>query len=300
MTEVLDSRALLAALPALSRRAPTHQVPLQHEQSDSEPEENENISTSINFRELRLQQRQAKLEALKNQPPSNFEWTQSKQEVTDTNYRELRTAEWKKRQLLLENRSFLEAFSTKEIPFDALKRLLPDRWDLVRVNGRNFVEQVKVDVIHGSQEFLEVQNRFQSGQIRQVERNENPYLYLMFKLKSIDFNRLFQSVENHLFHGTNVANIDPICKDNFNYRLAGSSTGVAHGRGVYFAPNSQTSVQYTQNGRCMFMARTLQGNVCGGNAGMILPLPNHDTTGNGSILVKYYDNQFYPEYVIHF
>lgn len=41
--------------------------------------------------------------------------------------------------------------------------------------------------------------------------------------------------EKFLFHGTKAEYIDAICQQNFDWRIAGSSTGALYGEGSYFA-----------------------------------------------------------------
>ena len=53
-----------------------------------------------------------------------------------------------------------------------------------------------------------------------------------------------------------------------------SSSGVAYGRGVYFARDVQYSLGYAGRGggtRYMYLARVLVGQYCAGNSGMIVP-----------------------------
>ena len=96
-------------------------------------------------------------------------------------------------------------------------------------------------------------------------------------------------------------------------RTCFSSSGVAYGRGVYFARDARYSLGYAGRGggtRYMYLARVLVGQYCAGNSGMIVPPakdPNRleilyesvvDNPGNPSIFVVFYDNQCYPEYLI--
>ena len=91
------------------------------------------------------------------------------------------------------------------------------------------------------------------------------------------------------------------------------SSGVAYGRGVYFARDARYSLGYTGRGggtRYMYLARVLVGQYCAGNSGMIVPPakdPNRlevlyesvvDNPGNPSIFVVFNDTQYYPEYLI--
>ena len=92
-------------------------------------------------------------------------------------------------------------------------------------------------------------------------------------------------------------------------------SGVAFGRGVYFARDASYSVGYAVGGagsRYMYLARVLVGQCCVGNSAMIVPPPKNpsspeilyesvvDNTGNPTIFVVFYDSQCYPEYLITF
>ena len=93
------------------------------------------------------------------------------------------------------------------------------------------------------------------------------------------------------------------------------ATGVAFGRGVYFARDASYSIRFAGGGvgsRYMYLARVLVGQYCVGNSAMIVPPPKNpsrpeilyesvvDSTGNPSIFVVFYDSQCYPEYLITF
>ena len=92
--------------------------------------------------------------------------------------------------------------------------------------------------------------------------------------------------------------------------------GVAFGKGVYFARDASMSVGYAQPDRStglryMYYARVAVGEYTNGAQGMLVP-PNKGNIGNDSydsvvndinnptIFVLFYDNQYYPEYLITF
>ena len=92
-----------------------------------------------------------------------------------------------------------------------------------------------------------------------------------------------------------------------------SFSGVAFGRGVYFARDAQYSLGYAGGGggaRHMYLARVLVGQYCVGNSSMIVPPPKNpsrpeilyesvvNNQGSPSIFVVFFDNQCYPEYLI--
>ena len=47
--------------------------------------------------------------------------------------------------------------------------------------------------------------------------------------------------EKVLFHGTKDQFVDVICKDGFDWRIAGISSGTAFGKGSYFARDASYS-----------------------------------------------------------
>ena len=93
-----------------------------------------------------------------------------------------------------------------------------------------------------------------------------------------------------------------------------SFSGVAFGRGVYFARDAKYSLGYAQarvgRRRYMYLSRVLVGQYCVGNTLMIVPPPKNqsrpeilyesvvDNQVDPSIFVVFFDNQCYPEYLI--
>ncbi len=92
-----------------------------------------------------------------------------------------------------------------------------------------------------------------------------------------------------------------------------SFSGVAYGRGVYFARDASFFVRYLGGGsgdRHMYLARVLVGQFCVGNSSFIVAPPKNpsrpeilyesvvDNPGNPAIFVVFYDDQCYPEYLI--
>lgn len=115
-----------------------------------------------------------------------------------------------------------------------------------------------------------------------------------------------------MFHGSTEDSLKKICRFGFNRSFCGKN-GVAYGKGVYFAANSQYSNTYaiaTSSGlKCMIRALVLVGESCVGNSSMNTPPEKqtgtgvlYDSTcdGSGSIYVCYHDNQCYPEYLIYY
>jgi poly [ADP-ribose] polymerase 7/11/12/13 len=125
--------------------------------------------------------------------------------------------------------------------------------------------------------------------------------------------------ESRYFHGTRQSNVQSICENNFNWRLVGDSTGNRYGKGVSFSPISYYASHYSDkyaSEKVMFLVRVLISECTIGNGNMIIPPlitdvcnPNsthsterYDTAQkeNGHIIVKFCDNEYYPEYLIYY
>ena len=89
--------------------------------------------------------------------------------------------------------------------------------------------------------------------------------------------------------------------------------GTRFGKGIYFAANASMSAGYASadvsGTRYMYIARVAAGDFTVGNAAMIVPPTKSgnikydsvvDNVANPSIFVMFYDNQYYPEYLITF
>lgn len=91
--------------------------------------------------------------------------------------------------------------------------------------------------------------------------------------------------------------------------------GVAFGKGVYFARDASMSAGYAQampdGKRYMYYTRAAVGQYTVGNSSMVVPPPiggnsndSYDSVVNNvtdpTIFVLFYDNQYYPEYLITF
>ncbi|XP_059485706.1 protein mono-ADP-ribosyltransferase PARP14-like [Neocloeon triangulifer] len=199
-----------------------------------------------------------------------------------------------------ENLNFLQAYPTKSFSNAELQSLLPEDWSRVCVEEFNEFEVIRREVNMEHQSFERIHRAFE-GRVQMIEKVENPYLWLIYQLKRMDCEKMHNSAEHFLFHGTSGKNVYSIIKNNFNYRLAGSSVGHRSGKGVYFTYSAHFSELYARNGgRCVLLTKTLVGRMSVGSEDTELPEPACDTTTNGrSIIVKYHDNEFYPVLLIH-
>ncbi|XP_045475055.1 protein mono-ADP-ribosyltransferase PARP11-like [Harmonia axyridis] len=125
----------------------------------------------------------------------------------------------------------------------------------------------------------------------------HPYLERAFKLKQTKTGL----GTRRLYHGTLSSNIDSILLNNFNWRLAGRSRGVKHGKGVCFSPRKDFARKFCEgNDGIIILTRILCRLAVEGFLGDILPRSNADTTQsrNGNVYVKFEDNDFLPLYII--
>jgi hypothetical protein len=108
--------------------------------------------------------------------------------------------------------------------------------------------------------------------------------------------------EMELFHATSTDNIWSITRNNFDWRR---SVRTKFGEGVSFSPSARYANLHCNrrnpSRRAMFVAKVLVNSSCNGHSMMKLPVDADTSTGNdGSVYVKYSDNEFYPTYVAYY
>lgn len=144
------------------------------------------------------------------------------------------------------------------------------------------------------------------NKIVSVDRVQNPYLWGSYMLKKEEYiNCLGIGIVNEekLFHATAKGNVNSIVRNNLNWRL---TKRTRYGRGVCFSPSAEYANKYcNQNAgtnRALILTRVLVKMATRGHYGTKLPTPPFDTTTgkNGKVVVKYADNEFYPEYVVYY
>lgn len=106
-----------------------------------------------------------------------------------------------------------------------------------------------------------------------------------------------------MLHATAATKVSSIIRDNLDWRLANR---VKFGRGVSFSDcatyaNKECS-RNNGNDRAIIICKVLIGMSTSGSCLTSLPPKPYDTTtGNyGRVFVKYYDDEFYPEYVAYY
>ncbi|KAF3859214.1 hypothetical protein F7725_021613 [Dissostichus mawsoni] len=169
-----------------------------------------------------------------------------------------------------------------------------------------------------------------NADIVSISRIQNLDLWEIFCRKKKQIMRI-QDVkeiqEKRLFHGTEMTNVDSICKYNFDLRLTGKHASV-YGKGIYFAKHAQFADRYSIGSRdplplyggetrgvqgeytkVIFLARVIIGKSTVGQD--IYRKPDHgssenthyscvDDVNHPKIFVIFDPNQIYPEYLIQY
>lgn len=144
------------------------------------------------------------------------------------------------------------------------------------------------------------------NKIDSVERVQNPYLwgsYLLKKEEYMNYPGFGVVNEEKLFHATAKENVYSIVQNNFDWRR---TKRTRYGHGVSFSPSAEYANTYcnqkVRSVRALILARVLVKMATKGHYGTKLPPPPNDTTTgkNGKVVVKYADNEFYPEYVVYY
>jgi hypothetical protein len=172
-------------------------------------------------------------------------------------------------------------------------------------------EVVLVKLIEGSEEYKSALSKVDLLKLKigkgpeKIVRVQNCYLWGCYLLKKAEcIKRSSYSVTGKAsFHVTAQSNIYSITQNNFDWRR---SVRTKFGCGGSFSPSADYANKYcnrdTGFDRAIIVARVLVGSSHNGGYSTILPSPGYDTTvGNrGQVYVKYYDHEFYPEYVIYY
>jgi hypothetical protein len=170
-------------------------------------------------------------------------------------------------------------------------------------------EVVLVELHEDSIEYMTVVQNISPtlrNKIESVERVQNPYLwgsYMLKKEEYINYPGFGVVSEEKLFHATAKGNVYSIVQNNFDWRR---TKRTRYGHGVSFSPSAEYANTYCNqkagSRRALILARVLVKMATKGHYGTKLPPPPFDTTTgkNGKVIVKYADNEFYPEYVVYY
>uniref|UniRef100_A0A3P9BDW8 Poly [ADP-ribose] polymerase n=1 Tax=Maylandia zebra TaxID=106582 RepID=A0A3P9BDW8_9CICH len=152
-------------------------------------------------------------------------------------------------------------------------------------------------------------------------------LYCRKKKQLMRIQGIKEIQERRLFHGTDIKNVDYICKYNFDVRLAGQH-GNRYGKGIYFAKHAALADVYSPSSleplpvyggktqpvhsgetKIIFLARVMTGKPVAGQSHF--QKPDHenpenlhdscvDVVNHPRIFVIFDPNQIYPEYLIQY
>ncbi|XP_063601026.1 protein mono-ADP-ribosyltransferase PARP12-like [Penaeus indicus] len=193
---------------------------------------------------------------------------------------------------------------------------LPSSWEIMQPEERVRM----VTLAPSSSEYQTVtallNGRISTSNVIKIERVQNPYLWRAFGNKITEMSSVLGDKTKvdirHLFHGTNHNVVSSICAENFDWRLHGSSSGQAYGRGTYFSTDAAYSYSYCgpdgSGMKYLFVAQVAVGTFTRGNSSMVRPPPNpatgmlYDSTVDQEnmpkIIVKYDKQEYFPEYIL--
>lgn len=176
----------------------------------------------------------------------------------------------------------------------------PEKWSY------QYDETEEIEMDSGTSQYSTIKILMSSTLLRnglRVCRLQNPYLYHRYMLRKAEYvARGIPVQELTLFHATASHKVDSIITNNLDWRLVRRDkygTGVSFARTTAYA-NKECS-KYNGSSRAMLVATVLVGNKYPGHQSLKIPPTKYDTTtGNTNVIVKFYDDEFYPEYVAYY
>lgn len=193
---------------------------------------------------------------------------------------------------------------------------LPSTWEPMGSDER--VKRVTLSPF--SKDYIDIIDLLQKSSttvsVSKIERIQNPFHYRIFQQKVQEMTNIYKDPKlvdvRQLFHGTLPQCIQPICEQNFDWRLHGTHVGHAYGKGAYFSPFLSTSMGYSRQdasgNHLMLISCVAVGTTTLGSSGIVRPPMNstygipYDSTvdqmSNPSIIVKYDKAEYYPQYIV--
>ncbi|XP_056621652.1 protein mono-ADP-ribosyltransferase PARP12-like isoform X2 [Triplophysa dalaica] len=192
---------------------------------------------------------------------------------------------------------------------------VPSYWDKGSLPSFTYM---RVPLQMSSKEYLRVSSLFSRtmprSTIHSIEIVQNLSLWRVFQWQKEQMtgrNKGKEVAQRQLFHGTNEDLIDPICEQNFDWRVCGSH-GTLYGKGSYFARDASYSDKYIKsrtNQKKMFLAQVLVGEFTRGQSSLVRPPAKTsksfydscvDSETNPAIFVVFEKFQVYPEFIIEY
>lgn len=225
---------------------------------------------------------------------------------------------------------------------------LPSTWSQEdAIFGRNNI----VSLEPSAEQYREVEHLFRKdipaefAKILCIRESRNMHLYFTHVSKLAEQKNRSNGVDDKLlhkklWHGTNVANAESICRENMDKGRVQTNVGSLYGRGIYFTwsarlaasdayskPSVQDLTVKDHNGedivlpsktKCLLLCRVIVGNslpISNNNQALIAPPDGYDTTCNevvldrntGTVLIPkeciysvYDTSRIYPQYIVYF
>nr|XP_015208474.1 PREDICTED: poly [ADP-ribose] polymerase 12-like [Lepisosteus oculatus] len=195
-------------------------------------------------------------------------------------------------------------------------KAVPSYWDKSSLLETGYK---KILLQKSTAEYQKIENLFKKTMIgftiSRLERIQNKSLWEVFQWQKEQMkkNNARQNVnEKLLFHGTDTAYVDAICRQNFDWRICGTH-GTAYGKGSYFARDAKYSHSYTGSSatKTMFVSWVLVGQYAKGSSSYLRPPSKDggdtifydscvDNIYDPSIFVVFEKHQIYPEYLVQY
>ncbi|XP_053645398.1 protein mono-ADP-ribosyltransferase PARP12 isoform X2 [Cherax quadricarinatus] len=193
---------------------------------------------------------------------------------------------------------------------------LPDHW--IAMGGNE--THILVPLGPANEDYQEVSSHLRlmlpNANIQKIERLQNPYLWRLFQYKKAFLSQRYDENQlnvQKLFHGTDSAKIDTVCKENIDWRQ-GITVEQNFGKGTYFSNSAAIARRHStinESGHyVLILAEVIIGSVIKGSPTLTRPPANisnntfYDTTVDDvdapTIFVKYDKEEYYPEYIIEF
>ncbi|KAM5170784.1 zinc finger CCCH-type antiviral protein 1-like [Mantella aurantiaca] len=214
-------------------------------------------------------------------------------------------------------KSAIDSFEEKQSDTHLKNGIYPSLWDLEAITDIGYTQ---VLLSQNSSEFRYIVALFSKTisdhTVKQIWRVQNSALWKQYQGQKDEMKKknLSSTVnEKQLFHGTNPAYTDAICRENFDRHVC-SISNIAYGQGSYFSLKASYSHNYSPPDstgmRTMFLAKVLVGDFIEGNPTMIRPPQKYrssqsydscvDNVYNPSIFVVFEKYQVYPEYILEY